>query len=100
MTQVIERQNLMNGQIHFRSKISREEVIQFARGFKDWYGDGIKLLAVRSCGNNRFGIVFAVEYAGGRTAYDKAIDEMTDTLKRTFGNDASWDISSQCWEVQ
>lgn len=99
MAEILERSNMMNGQIHFRSKISREEVIQFACNFREGYGKGLKLLAVRACGSNRFGFVFALEYAGGKVAYEKAVDEMTDTLKRNFGNDVSWDITSQCWEI-
>lgn len=100
MAQVIERWNLMNGQIHFRPRVSREEVVELAKEFKDEHGDNIKVLAVRSCGSRRFGIAFAASYNGGRSKYDAVVEALTDKLRRRFGNDVNWDITSNCWEIK
>ena len=96
MATVTEQFNLMNGQIHFRPKITRLQVLDLAVRLKEEAGDKMKLTAVRQCGTNRFGIIFALEYDSTKREYDEIIDAATDKLKREFGNDVSWDITSSC----
>ena len=100
MSQAV-KQNWVNGQLRFSKNISFTDALSFATEIKESSeGNKIKALAVRSCGEVEYGIIFAVEYDGTEKARKALFYKLTDKLKRRFGNDVNWDITGSCWVIQ
>lgn len=95
------RKNWLNGQLKFSPNVSYNDVLALAKEFKEGSeGDKIKALAVRSCGEREFGIIFAFEYDGEEMTRKSLMYKLTDKLKRRFGNDVNWDISGTCLIIE
>lgn len=96
------RQDLANGQIKFSSKFTPEDLIKVAEQLQMGSdGHQFKQLAIRGCGREggkkRYAIAFVYQYDGTEKGFDKFIHKITDKMKREFGNDVHWDISSGLW---
>lgn len=103
MTALTTWPNIMSGQIFFTGRVSQKDVLALAVEFKE-KDSRVKGLLVRERGKDEYGkkhaIAFEVEYDGTHQQYEKLVYKLTDQLKRRFGNDATWDISSWCWRIE
>lgn len=97
---VLNRVDLMNGQFLFNQNVTFDEVIALAKEFREGReSENIKLLLVRKRDEGRHAIMFTYEFDGKEKTFDSLIYKLTDKLKRRFGNDVSWDVSSSCHQM-
>lgn len=87
----------------FSDKISVEELGKVA---EKWAAEDPNYLQlyIRKVSKDQYGIGFSYqipEEANPREYHDKYFNEVSDKLKRMFGNDlAGWDIASKAWQIK
>lgn len=90
----------------FSNKITPEKLVEVA---EQWAKEDQRYehLYVRQVSKNQHGIGFEYRAYEGKDpkedeqAYDDYFENMTDKLKREFGNDlAGWDISSRSYSIK
>ena len=87
-------ENMIAGIWKFREGVSREELVEVAKGWKELSPERYVDLHVRGCGKNQFGIGFKYRHPGD-FHMRQYVAHMSDQLRRHFGNKLlGWDIST------
>jgi hypothetical protein len=82
----------------WKFRLPPEELVKLAQEWKSSpKGENYTYLHVRQCSRDQFGIEFLYHHGKGGDCnwyYKQYFAEMTDMLKRRFGNDfAGWDVT-------
>jgi hypothetical protein len=96
MEEIYEKSNsktLIMGLWKFDEGVSVNELLEVADEWKE--DENYVQLYIRKVSKDQNGIGFAYNSDGSKEAHDKYFHEVSDMLKRRFGNDlVGWDIAS------
>jgi hypothetical protein len=81
------------------SNVFVEEVVDFARQWKETEPEACRRVSVRKCSKEQLGVDFEYQLPGGET-FEQFVYRLTDRLKRRFGNQyLGYDVSGTTWLI-